>query len=154
RSRSSRFGHALREPLVSGKDAVFFVTYDPNAKELLCDCVFVIAETLPIREAEAKYSIYHPVRHYHFDQDRNPSNKNSILTRVAEPEASFIPHPPARIGDWIESHVRNRKLTVGEYFSMKKRKNVRVITRDAQGIYDRINIWSCQPGHQKLSCLP
>ncbi len=37
-----------------------------------------------------------------------------------------------RIDDWIEDYVDRRRQTVLEYFSTKRRKNVQMITRDAQ----------------------
>ena len=123
-------------------------------QELVCDCVFVIGKVLPIREAEAQYAACHPIRHYHFDQNREPHHKNSTLTRVADSQTSFIPDPPAPIGTWIQSYVVNSKLSVHEYFKLKKIKNVRAVTTDPQGLYNRINEWSSKPGHQKLAVLP
>jgi hypothetical protein len=139
---------------VFGKDAVFFVSVHPQTSKLVCDCVFVIDKIRPIARAEALYPPTHPIRHYHFDQQRSRYHKKSRLTRFADPSKSFVPHPPAPIGSWIEHHVHERSLTVADYFSMKKRRNVRIVRTDAQGIYDRLLAWCAKPGNQRLSVVP
>ncbi len=154
RSRSRDFGLARRGPLVFGKDAVFFVTVAPQTRRIVCDCVLVIDGVLCIRAAEATYPLGHPIRHYHFDQDRDPHHKRSSLTRIADAKRSFVPHPPAPIGPWIEAHVAKRKLPALEYFGLPKRRNVRIVQRDAQAIYDRVLAWCTKPGRQKLNVLP
>jgi hypothetical protein len=154
RSRSQDFGHARTGPFVFGMDAVFFVSIHPQTRKLVCDCVFVIDDVLPIRVAEESYPPGHPVRHYHFDQNRNKHHEGSSLTRVADTKTSFVPHPPAPIGRWIEAHVAERKLSTIEYFKLPKRRNVRVVVTDAQGIYDRLVAWCRRPGHRRLSVLP
>ena len=154
RSRSREFGLARKGPFVFGKDAVFFVSVHPKTGKLVCDCVFVIDKVLPIAQAEAHYPPTHPIRHYHFDQDRSRYHKNSRLTRVADADRSLVPHPPAPIGAWIQAHVHKRKLTVSSYFAMKKRRNVRIVQNDAQGIYDRVVAWCSKPGHQRLQVVP
>ncbi|MDP2449915.1 MAG: hypothetical protein Q8M93_15800 [Polaromonas sp.] len=133
---------------------VFFVSTDFESGEVVFDCVFVIGEVLSISDAETRFPNAHPARHYHFDQERCPSHKLSTLTRIADPTASFIPTPPMPLGSWIECHVSARSMPVLDYFRMKKRKNVRVVTHDAQGIYDRLVQWSKMPGHAALACLP
>lgn len=154
RSRAPDFGSATTGQLVHGRDAVFFVTHDHTTQQLFCDCVFVVAEVVPIQSAAALYPPTHAASHYHFDHLRNPAHAESEITRFADPGLSFVPHPPMPIDDWIEHHVDRRRQTVLEYFSTKRRKNVRVITRDAEGLYDRIVAWTRLPGHQRLSRLP
>ncbi|WP_194725556.1 hypothetical protein [Noviherbaspirillum malthae] len=135
---------------------MFFVTHDQITKQLFCDCVFVVADVVPINAAAALYPPSHAASHYHFDHGlgRNPSHQHSNTTRFADRDLSFVPHPPMPIGNWIESHVDRRGQTVVDYFATKRRKNVRIITRRAQELYDRIVAWTDQPGHQRLSRLP
>ena len=154
RSRSPTFGQSAHGPFVEGKDAVFFVSHDPASDQVVCDCVFVIEEVLPIEEVEARFAASHPIRHYHFDQSRSKHHLQSTLTRVANSSTSFVLDPPMPLGPWIESHVKQRSMPVLEYFSLKKRKNVRVVTTDAQGIYERCVEWTSMPSHRTLASLP
>ncbi len=125
--------------------------------DLLCDCVFVIAEVVPISRAERRYPAAHPIRHYHFDQGRNSRHAESMVTRFADPNLSFVPSPPVSIGLFIDEFVAARKLTVQEYFSMTKIKNVRAITHDAQALYDRVSRMASAIGRRRrrlsVSCL-
>jgi hypothetical protein len=154
RSRSRDFGLGVGGPLVHGKDAVFFLSTDPETNDVLVDCVFLIAEVAAIGEAEARFAPSHPARHYHFDQQRSPKHLRSELTRIADPELSFLPSPPMPLGAWIENHLAPRSMPALDYFRLKKRKNVRVVISDAQGLYDRLLAWSKLPGHSALKCLP
>jgi hypothetical protein len=152
RSRSSTFGMACIPPLVHERDAVFFLSHDRDNK-LVCDCVFVIAETWPIASAEVRFPPQHPARHYHFDQRRNPHHVSSARTRIADEVRSFVPDPPMPIGRWISGYVSAQSLTVHQYFAMNKIKNVRIVTRDAEGLYKRVVSWSKEPGHRRRKVL-
>jgi hypothetical protein len=154
RSRPVQFGLGLKGPTIKGKDVVFFLSNDGDSKQIVCDCVFVIAAVLPIAIAAKSFPENHAVQHYHFDQERSSHHKNSTLTRIADPLLSFVPHPPMPIGAWIEEHVETRSMSVIDYFQMKKRKNVRIVTKDVQGIYDRLEKWVTLQGHGRLDCLP
>ena len=153
RSRKKDFGKATTPPFVKGHDAVFFVTLHPKTKKLVCDCVFVIDNMLSIEDAEAKFPRNHPVRHFHFDQRRNAHHKNSAVTRLGSEKLSFVLDPPMPIGPWIEQHIRRTKTTVANYFRSKKIKNVRVITQDANGLYNRALRWSKGRGHRAHTVL-
>lgn len=132
RSRARDFGSATASQFVHGRDAVFFVAHNHLTQQLCCDCVFVVAESVSIQSAAAQYPPTHAASHYHFDHLRNPAHQKREITRFADSSLSFVPHPPMPIDDWIEDYVDRRRQTVLEYFSTKRRKNVRVITRDAQ----------------------
>ena len=58
------------------------------------------------------------------------------------------------LGPWIEHHVTRRKLHVADYFAGGKRKNVRVVTADAYGLYNRLVDWTGLPGHTRHVQLP
>lgn len=152
RPRNKEFGNATIGSCVHGKDAMFFLTFLPDGG-LVCDCVLVIAEVLPIKVVEQRYLPTHPIRHYHFDQERNPYHEKSALTRLADAKLSFVPHPPAPIDTWIENYIEKREKPLHEYFSDKRIKNVRKVT-DAQGLYDRIVCWCDSSGSQRLTNLP
>ena len=154
RSRSPSFGFALSGTRVHGKDAVFFVGNDPESNEPFIDCVFLVAEVVAIGLAESRFSQSDPARHYHFDQARSPHHEKSKLTRVADPIYSFVPHPPMPLGLWIENHVEQRSMSVIDYFRLRKRRNVRMVTVDAQGLYERVVQWSKINGRSALSRLP
>jgi len=154
RSRALNFGLGNQGPSVDGRDVAFFVSHNDETDKVVVDCVFVIADVVPISQAEMSFPVGHPVRHYHFDQERCPQHKRSQYTRIAHTTTSFIPHPPMPLDDWVDDHVAKRKMKVLDYFRLKKRRNVRVITHDAQGIYDRLVKWANMPGHQALTCLP
>lgn len=154
RSRPKDFGRAIAPPFVRGHDAVFFLTLQPVTRKLVCDCVFVIDQVLPIATAEARFARHHPVRHYHFDQQRNPHHKESSVTRLGSKRFSFVLDPPMPIGSWIEQYVRHSKITVQNYFRTKRIKNVRVVTRDANGLYNRVLRWTRGKGHKAHAVLP
>lgn len=155
RSRPNDFGKATTPPFVRGHDAVFFCTHHPRTGKLVCDCVFVIAQVVKIADAEARFPRFHPVRHFHFDQhqNRNPYHIKSTLTRIGHKELSFLLDPPMPIGTWIEQYVRSGKLTVTKYFQGKRIKNVRVITKNANELYNRALRWSKGRGHRKIGRL-
>jgi len=154
RSRPQDFGRGNHGPTVNGRDAVFFVSHDRSSDEVVCDCVFVVAESVPIAAAEARFPAGHPARHYHFDHQRSKYHINSTTTRIADRNLSFIPHPPMPLGTWIESHVEQRSMSVLDYMRLKMRRNVRVVRYDAQGIYDRLRAWVKLPNHTALESLP
>ena len=148
RSRPSYFGKATKPPFVRGRDAVFFLTYHPRTMRLVCDCVFVIDKVLSIADAEAQFPRHHPARHFHFDQLRNTHHTNSALTRLGDEKLSFVLDPPMPVGSWIEKYVRRTNTTVSNYFRSKKIKNVRVVTQDANGLYNKAFRWSKSKGHR------
>lgn len=154
RSRPATFGLANKPPLVRGCDAAFFLTSEPSSGRLLCDCVFVVGQVIPIAAAEATFPPAHPARHYHFDQDRSPHHFRSNLTRIADPRYSFVLDPPMPIGRWISRYVFRRSLSVHMYFRSEKIKNVRVISADADNLYDRLCAWTRLPGHSARRVLP
>jgi hypothetical protein len=153
RSRPSDFGMGKKPPLVRGRDAVFFLTIHPKTRKLVCDCVFVIDKVLPIADAETQFPRHHPARHYHFDQQRNGHHTNSAVTRLGSKKLSFVLDPPMPIGSWVEAYVRRTGTPVSKYFRSKKIKNVRVVTRDASGLYNRILRWSRGKGHRAHNVL-
>jgi hypothetical protein len=153
RSRPASFGLANRPPLVRGHDAVFFLTSEPSSGKLVCDCVFVVKEVIPIAAAEALFHPAHPARHYHFDQDRSPHHFGSNLTRIADRRYSFVLEPPMPIGRWISRYVSRRGLSVHKYFRSNKIKNVRVISSDADDLYERVRAWTRQPAHSARRVL-
>jgi hypothetical protein len=154
RSRPTSFGTSTKGSTVCSKDAVFFVSTDPKTQSVVVDCVFVIDRVVWIGDAEKMFPDSHPVRHYHFDHERSPNHNKSKLTRIADPNFSFIPNPPMPLESWVEDHVEQRSMSVIEYFRLGKRKNVRVITKNADGIYERLLAWTKLPGHAALEFLP
>ncbi|MDD2775652.1 MAG: hypothetical protein PHU06_06835 [Gallionella sp.] len=156
RSRPKTFGEAKNPPFVRGRDAVFFVTHHPKTRKLVCDCVFVIDKVMQIKDAEAYFPISHPARHFHFDhgQSRNPHHVHSSLTRIADTKLSFVLDPPMPIDWWIEQYVRYTGNPVSKYFQAKRIKNVRVIDRDANGLYNRTLKWTRRRGHGAHAVLP
>lgn len=154
RGRPITFGLGRKGPTLWGKDAVFFLTLHPVSNALVCDAVFLIQAILPIAKAESLFAASHPARHYHFDQLRNPYHTRSTLTRVADPNRSFVLDPPLPIGSWIDQYVKPGKLAVKSYFRMNRRKNVRVMDRGVSTLYMRVKRWGQRPGHQLLSQLP
>lgn len=156
RSRPRTFGLGLIPPFVHGKDAIFFVSRAPISGKIVCDCVFVIDEILEISVAERQFPMGHPVRHYHFDHGprRCPTHQNSTLTRIANPKLSFVVDPPMPIDGWIQHYVRASTQDVLTYFKSKRRKNVRIVTLSADGLYDRVLCWCALPGHTRKAVLP
>lgn len=149
RSRPASFGRGTKAPFVRDKDAVFFLSRPPGYDDIVFDCVFVIRAVCSIASVEGTFRPTHPARHYHFDQARSRYHKASALTRIADGDLSFVPEPPMPLGQWIEEHVAPGKLTVADYFGMRKRKNVRIVTADANGLYDRLVNWTQRPGHSR-----
>jgi hypothetical protein len=154
RSRPKTFGAAKTAPFVRGRDAVFFVTHHPRTKVLVCDCVFVIDKVVPIAAAEACFPVTHPARHFHFDQSRNPHHKKSSLTRLAHTRFSFVLDPPMPIGRWINDYVRKTNTCVETYFRSKRIKNVRIIVKNADALYNRTLRWGNQKMHRVYRSLP
>jgi hypothetical protein len=156
RSRPLTFGLRAFPPFVRGGDAVFFVSSSSSSGRIVCDCVFVVESVRPIGAVERTFRATHPVRHYHFDHGpgRSPHHRNSTHTRLADPALSFVVDPPMPLGAWIARHVTHRKLTVLDYFATKKRKNVRIITANADALYDRLLRWCRRPGHSRRAHLP
>lgn len=153
RPRPSSFGIDPQPPFVDGRDAMFFAGHHPVTKELVIDSVLVLERVLPIGKAERKWARSHPIRHYHFDQSREPGHAKSDRTWIASAELSFVPHPAMPIGDWIEDYVTPARTKVSEYFGQRLRKSARRL-RDAQGLYDLLVAWTAHPAHARLDRIP
>jgi len=151
RSRPSDFGTGRVGPsFVRGKDAVFFMSVHPRTQDVVCDCVFVIDAVVSIEEAECRFGMISWERCLHFDQLSEPRHARSRLTRIADPELSFVPLEPVVLGPWIDAFVDVRKRSVADYFSMRNRKSVRLVTGNGDELYERIHQATVQP----LGILP
>jgi len=153
RNRPKWFGVTPRPPFVHGRDAVFFAGHHPETGELVCDSVLVLQQRLDIAAAEALWPETHPIRHYHFDQDRNAGHASSTFTRVADPDLSFVVHPAMPLGEGIEAFVTEAKTTIASYFGQPRIKNARRLN-NPQGLYDLILEWVAREGHQRLPRIP
>jgi hypothetical protein len=153
RPRPLSFGVKPRLPCVNGRDAMFFAGHHPASKALVIDSVLVLDRMMPIAEAEAQWHSSHPIRHYHFDQNREPTHKNSDRTWIACPELSFVAHPAMPIADWIEDYVSSARVTIADYFGQRRRKSARRLAHP-QGLYDKVVAWTRRLGHARLKQIP
>lgn len=153
RSRPRTFGVDPRPPFVNGRDAIFFAGHHPETGDLVIDSVLVLDRMLPIAEAEAQWHPSHPIRHYHFDQNRQSAHENSDRTWIACPEFSFVVHPAMPIGDWIEDYVSPTRVTIADYFGQRLRKSARHLAHP-QRLYDMVVAWAGKPGHARLDRIP
>jgi hypothetical protein len=154
RPRAGDFGFACRAPFVLGQDCVFFLSYDEQADQVVCDCVFVIDAVIDISTWEGEYPPTHPIRSYHFDQLRNPHHCQSGRSWIANTKRSFVIEPPCPLPPEIDGWVRPRGLKVEDYYRLRRRKNARVVTSGAQQLYDHLIAWTRQPGHRRIRKLP
>jgi len=137
RPRAASFGMATHGPLVNGRDAMFFCSWHPGDNELVFDAVLVFETVRPIREVEALYASTHPVRHYHFDQDRVKWHRNSHRTWIADENLSFTLHPAMRLPASIDEHL-SPGIPLRDYFAMTRPKSARKIVHNAQGNADQL----------------
>lgn len=153
RTRPLGLGTGASGALVHGHDAVFFCGTHPLTGELAIDAVLVLQPSMHIQAAEANWPQEHPIRHYHFDQERDPGHAASQRSWIAHPHLSFLPQPAMPVGAWIDDYLSQARLPLLEYFAMPRRKSARKVV-DPQGLYQRLERWTVQPGRARLAGLP